>query len=234
MVTLAIIEFIASIFTPIDPSLFIPHLIRRTLCCNQCCSCCSSHTGRRCLRRAILSVAMWIIILLLQLIMASTLPFAIVAMRNLVPSLAFLSIMIAMFFCLVLFVAYFLNTFEGDYIANHKLSKEERKKSSLRFDTLRRSPSVVGSWAHNKLVLIAQAFILMVIFGIVSLAIIIYLNFVRVGTNANSMTGLFFSLFPSVALRGIAWAAKRHLSVVHMFTLAIYFVGNTCLPPKGL
>ena len=222
VVTLAIIEFIASIFTPIDPSFYISHLIRHTLCCNQCCSCCGSHTGRCCLRRAILSVAMWIIILLLQLIMASTLPFAIVAMRNPVPSLAFLSIMIAMFFCLVLFVAYFLNTFEGDYIAHHKLSKEERKKSSLRFDTLRISPSVVGSWAHNKLVLIAQAFILMVIFGTVSLVIIVYLNFVRVGANANSVTGLFFSLFPSIALGGIAWAAKRHLSVVHMFTLAIY------------
>ena len=131
VVTLAIIEFIASIFTPIDPRFFIPHLIWCTLCCNQCCSCCGSHTGRRCLHRAILSVAMWIIILLLQLIMASTLPFAIVAMRNPVPSLAFLSIMIAMFFCLVVFVAYFLNAFEGDYIAHHKLSKEERKKSSL-------------------------------------------------------------------------------------------------------
>ena len=211
VVTLAIIEFIASIFTTIDPSFFIPHLIRRTLCCNQCCSCCGSHTGRRCLRRAILSVAMWIIILLLQLIMASTLPFAIVAMRNPVPSLAFLSIMIAMFFCLVVFVAYFLNAFEGDYIAHHKLSKEERSKSSLQFDTLRRNPSVVGSWARNKLVLIAQAFIFLVIFGIVSLAIIVYLNFVRAGANANSVTGLFFSLFPSVALGGIAWAAKRHL-----------------------
>jgi len=34
---------------------------------------------------------------------------------------------------------------------------------------------------------------------------------VRAGANANSVTGLFFSLFPSVALGGIAWAAKRHL-----------------------
>ena len=212
VLTLAIIEFIASMFfTPIDPSFFIPHLIRRTLCCNQCCSCCGSHTERRYLRRVIHSVAMWIIILLLQLIMASTLPFTIVAMRNPVPSLAFLSIMIAMFFCLVVFVAYFLNTFEGDYIAHHKLSKEERWKFSLRFDTLRRSPSVVGSWTRNKLVLIAQAFIFLNIFGIVSLAIIVYLHFVRAGANANSVTGLFFSLFPSVALGGIAWAAKRHL-----------------------
>ena len=45
VVTLAIIEFIASVSTPIDPDFFIPHLIRRTLCCNQCCSCCGSHTG---------------------------------------------------------------------------------------------------------------------------------------------------------------------------------------------
>ena len=116
-----------------------------------------------------------------------------------------------MFFCLVVFVAYFLNAFEGDHIAHHKISKEERRKSSLRFDTLRRNPSVVGSWARNKLVLITQAFIFLVIFSIVSLAIIIYLNFVRAGANANSVTGLVFSLFPSVALGGIAWVVKRHL-----------------------
>ena len=127
------------------------------------------------------------------------------------PSLAFLSIMIAMFFCLVVFVAYILNAFEGDYIAHHKLSEEERRKSSLRFDTLRRSPSIVGRWACNKLVLIAQAFIFLVIFGIVSLALIIYHNFVKAGANVNSVTGLLFSLFPSVAHGGIAWAAKRHL-----------------------
>ena len=143
--------------------------------------------------------------------MASILPLAIVTMRNPVPSLAFLSIMVAMFFCLVVFVAYFLNAFEGEYIAHHKLSKEERRKSSLRIQTLTRNPSVVGTWARNKLVLIAQAFIFLVIFGIVSLAIIVYLNFVRAGANANSVTGLFFSLFPSVALGGIAWVAKRHL-----------------------
>ena len=209
--TLVLIEFIASVFTPIDPDFFIPHLIRRTLCCNQCCSCCGSPTGRRFLRRAILSVAMWVIILLLQLVMASILPFAIVAVRNPVPSLAFFSILVAMFFCLVVFFAYFLNAFEGNYIATHKLSKKERRRSSLSLETLRRRPSVAGDWARNKLVLIAQAFIFLVIFGIVSLAIIIYLNFVRAGANANTLSGLFFSLVPSVALGGIAWVAKRHL-----------------------
>ena len=208
---LVLIEFIASVFTPLDPDFFIPHLIRRTLCCNQCCSCCGSQTGRRFLRRAILSVAMWIIILLLQLVVASILPLAIVVIRNPVPSLGFISIMVAMFFCLVVFVAYFLNAFEGDYIATHQLSKEERRRSSISLETLRRSPSVAGDWAHNKVVLIAQAFIFLVIFGIVSLAIVIYLNFVRAGANANTVGGLFFSLVPSAILGGITWAAKRHL-----------------------
>ena len=208
---LVLIEFIASVFTPIDPNFFIPHLIRHTLCCNQCCSCCGSQTGRRFLRRAILSVAMWIIILLLQLVMASILPFAIVVVRNPVPSLAFFSILVAMFFCLVVFVAYFLNAFEGNYIATHKLSKEERRRSSISLEALRRSPSVAGDMARNKLVLIAQAFIFLVIFGIVSLVIIIYLNFVRAGANANTVGGLFFSLVPSAILGGITWAAKRHL-----------------------
>ena len=154
---------------------------------------------------------MWIIILLLQLVIASILPVAIVVVRNPVPSLAFISIMVAMFFCMVVFVAYFLNAFEGDYIATHKLSKEERRKSSISLETLRRNPDVASEWARSKLVLIAQAFIFLVIFGIVSLVIIIYLNFVRAGANANTVGGLFFSLVPSAILGGITWAAKRHL-----------------------
>ena len=208
---LVLIELVASILTPHDPNFFIPFLIRHTLCCNQCCSCCGSQTGRRFLRRAILSFAMWIIILLLQLVIASILPVAIVVVRNPVPSLAFISIMVAMFFCMVVFVAYFLNAFEGDYIATHKLSKEERRKSSISLETLRRNPDVASEWARSKLVLIAQAFIFLVIFGIVSLVIIIYLNFVRAGANANTVGGLFFSLVPSAILGGITWAAKRHL-----------------------
>ena len=211
LVILVLIELIASIFTSHDPNFFIPFLIRHTLCCNQCCSCCGSQTGRRSLRRAILSFAMWIIILLLQLVIASILPVAIVVVRNPVPSLAFISIMVALFFCMVVFVAYFLNAFEGDYIATHKLSKEARRRSSISLETLRRNPDVASEWARSKLVLIAQAFIFLVIFGIVFLVIIIYLNFVRAGANANTVGGLFFSLVPSAVLGGITWAAKRHL-----------------------
>jgi len=207
LVILVLIELVASIFTPHDPNFFIPFLIRCILCCNQCSSCCGTQTGRR----AILSGAMWIIILLLQLVIASILPVAVVVVRNPVPSLAFISIMVAMFFCLVVFVAYVLNAFEGNYIATHQLGKEERRRSSISLETLRRSPSVAGDMARNKLVLIAQAFIFLVIFGIVSLVIIIYLNFVRAGANANTVGGLFFSLVPSAILGGITWAAKRHL-----------------------
>ena len=208
---LIIIEFFASIFTPHDPNFFIPHLIRRTLCCNQCCYCCGSQSRRHFLRKAILSIAMWIIVVFFQVIISSLLPVVIVIVLNPVPSLAFLSIMVSLFFCLVVFIAYFLNAFEGNYISTHKLSKENRRKSSLSIETLKRNHGLAGEWAREKLVLIAQAFIFLVIFGIISLVVIIYLNFVRAGANANTVGGLFFSLVPSVVLGGITWVAKKHL-----------------------
>ena len=211
VVILAVIELIISILTPHEHSFFIPHLIRRTLTCNQCFSCCGSKTGRHLLRKAILSVAMWIIILFFQLVISSLLPLAVVVIRNPVPSLAFLSMMVSLFFCLIVFLAYFLNAFEGNYIMTHKLTKQERRRSSLSLELLKNNPNIAGGWARDKLMLVAQAFIFLVIFCIVSIAIIIYLNFVRAGADVNSATGLIFSLAPSIVLGGIAWVAKKHL-----------------------
>ena len=209
--TLAVIELIASLMTPHDPNFFIPHIIRRTLCCNQCCRCCGSQSRMKILRRLILSIAMWIIILFLQLAISSVLPIAIVVVLNPVPSIAFISIMIALFFCVVVFVAYFLNAFEGNYISRHRLSKKERRRSTISLSTLTSDLSMAGDWVRNKLVLIAQAFVFLVIFAVVSLLVIIYLNFVRAGANTNTAGGFFFSLVPSVILGGITWAAKKHL-----------------------
>ena len=207
---LAIIELLAALFTPHDPTFFIPHVLRVTATCNQYCLCCGSKTGLNLLRQFILSLAMWIIILFLQLAISSLLPIAIVTVVNPVPSLAFLSIMVALFFCLIVFVAYFMNAFEGNYIATHKLSQKERR-SSVSLELVKRNPKIAGEWARNKLILVAQAFIFLVIFIIVALVVIIYLNFVRAGANANTVSGLLFSIIPSVALGGFAWVAKRHL-----------------------
>ena len=205
--TLAIIEFIASISTHHDPSFFIPHLIRRILCCNQCCYCCGSQSRRHILRKVILSIAMWIMLLCIQLAASSLLPIVIIIMINPVPSLAFLSIMVSLFFCLVVFIAYFLNAFEGNYISRHRFSEEDRRKSIISLGTLREA----SGWARNKVVLIAQAFVFLVIFVTIALVIIIYLSFVRAGADTNTAGGLFFSLIPSVALGGLTWVAKRHL-----------------------
>ena len=208
---LAVIEFIASMLTPHNPNFFIPHLIRRTLCCNQWCHCCGSLSRVNILRRLILGIAMWIIILFLQLVISSVLPTAVVVVLNPVPSLAFVSIMIALFFCMVVFVAYFLTAFEGNYISRHRLSKEERKKFTVSLSTLTRDWNKAGDWARSKLVLIAQAFVFLVIFAIVALGMVIYLNIVRAGANTNTAGGLFFSLVPSALLGGITWAAKKKL-----------------------
>ena len=205
------VEFLVAMVTPHDPGFFIPHLIRRTLCCNQWCHCCGSHTGLKILRRFILGIAMWVIMVFLQLVVASLLPLAVVIITNPVPTLAYVSIMVALFFCLVVFVAYFLNAFEGNYISRHRLTREERRKSSIGLSTFARDASLAGNWIRDKLILVVQAFVFLVIFVIVALVVILYLNFVRAGANTNTAGGLFFSLIPSVLLGGIAWAAKKHL-----------------------
>ena len=213
-ITVAIIvavEFLVAMVTPHDPGFFIPHLIRRTLCCNQWCHCCGSHTGLKILRRFILGIAMWVIMVFLQLVVASLLPLAVVIITNPVPTLAYVSIMVALFFCLVVFVAYFLNAFEGNYISRHRLTREERHKSSIGLSTFARDASLAGNWIRDKLILVTQAFVFLVIFVIVALVVILYLNFVRAGANTNTAGGLFFSLIPSALLGGIAWAAKKHL-----------------------
>ena len=69
----------------------------------------------------------------------------------------------------------------------------------------------MGNWAQEKVILLAQAFVFLVIFVIVAMVVILYLNFVRAGANTNTVGGLFFSLVPSVVLGAITWAAKKHL-----------------------
>ena len=197
-VALIIIGFFVSLFTPHNPDFYIPFLIRRILCCNVC-SCCCPKGFQNFLRRLIHSIAMWIMLTFLQLVISSVLPLAVVCVRNPVPSLAFISLMAAMFGCLVVFGAYFINFFEGEYIATHRKKGRRMSTSSMQIR------------ARSKLALIVNAFIFLVILCITTLVIIIYLDFVRAGADANSVGGLFVSLVPTVILSGITWSAKRML-----------------------
>ena len=197
-VALLIVGLLVSLFTPHNPDFYIPFLIRRILCCSVC-SCCCPKGFQNLLRRLIHSIAMWIILMFLQLVLSSVLPIAVVCVRNPVPSLAFISLMAAIFGCLVVFGAYFINVFEGEYIATHR--KKDRRLSTLSMQIR----------ARSKLALIANAFIFLVILCITILVIVIYLDFVRAGADANSVGGLFFSLVPTVILSGITWSAKRML-----------------------
>ena len=117
---LIVIGLLVSSFTPHKPDFYIPYLTQCILCCNLC-SCCSTKGFQNVL---IHSIAMWIILIFLQLVISSVLPLAIVCVRNPVPSLAFISLMAAMFGCLVVFGAYFINVFEGEYIATHRKKRQ--------------------------------------------------------------------------------------------------------------
>ena len=67
---LIIIGFLVSLFTPHNPDFYIPFLIRHILCCNVC-SCCCPKVFQDFLRPLIHSIAMWIMLTFLQLVMES-------------------------------------------------------------------------------------------------------------------------------------------------------------------
>ena len=183
MASLIALELVVAIITPKNHKLFIPHVITHGFCCCQCAKCCGWKPGRIFLRKVIQTVAIWALMVFLQIIASSILPVVIVCLRNPVPSFAFVTLLAACLFCLVIFIAHFI------HISGRLRVMDARKKFSA----------------------ILQAFVFLVFLGIVALAVIVYLSFVRAGSDTNSISGLIFSLIPSAVLAIGAWVAKSKL-----------------------
>ena len=204
---LAIGELVASLWTQHNANFFIPYAIRVIL---KCFHCYGSEDWLNTLRHIALSVAMWIIILFLQLLVSSIIPLVVVTIVNPVPSLAFVAILATLFFCLVIFVAYIMNAVEGNYILNHskhKYPKWEGSDSSLR----KWFKSKWSTLTSQCLLLFVQAIAFLLISIIFFLGVLLYLVFVRAGGDTNNVSGLIVSFVPSAILAGITWAAKKHL-----------------------
>ena len=204
---LAIGELVASVRTKHDTKFFIPYAIRAILWCFRCYG---SEDWFNTLRHIALSVAMWIVILFLQLLVSSIIPLVVVTIINPVPSLAFVAISTTLFFCLVIFVAYIMNAVEGNYILNHSKHRfhEGQQCDSSLWERFRQEWSAAPS---ERLLLFVQAIGFLLISIIFVLGVLLYLVFVRAGGDTNNISGLIVSFVPSAILAAITWAAKKHL-----------------------
>ena len=180
---LVLLELIVAVFTPKNDKLYIPFIISQFICCCQCCKCCGNGSGLAFLRKSIHTFAIWILMVFLQLVAASIVPVIIVCLGNPVPSIAFITLLASTLFCLVIFVA-------------HLIHISERMKEST---------------SQKRFILILQAFVFLVFFGIVSILIIVYLRFVQAGTSTDTLVGIILSLIPSAIISGVAWYTKRKL-----------------------
>ena len=206
VVVLAVAELVASLLTHHDVNFFIPYGVRII---QRCFRCWGSQNWLDTLNHITLGVGMWIIILFLQLLVSSIIPLAVVTIVNPVPSLAFVVIMISLFFCLVVFVAYILNAFEGNYILKHRFSQMERNKGGgTQWEKFNQEWSVEP---RERVILFVQAIGFFLIFVIFFVGVILYLNFVKVGGDTNTLSGILISFVPSAILAAITWAAKKHL-----------------------
>ena len=71
--SLIILELVVAIITPKNHKLFIPHVITYGFCCCQCAKCCGWKPGRIFLRKVIQTVAIWALMVFLQIIASSIL-----------------------------------------------------------------------------------------------------------------------------------------------------------------
>ena len=182
---LILLEAAAAILTPkCTCSVHIPTLITHLVCCNRCCNYCATKSRAKKLSWFVQTLALWVQMVFLQLAAASIIPVIVVCLRNPTPSIAFATLMAAVYFCLVVFMAHFFQLIRGE-----KDSRNSRVTFSL----------------------LLQAFVFLVFLGIVACVVVVYLRFVQAGSGTSSVTGVFLSLIPTIGIAGVSWFGKKQL-----------------------
>ena len=183
--SLILLELVAAILTPkCTCSVHIPVIITHVLCCYRCCNQCATKSRAKKLSWFVQTVALWAQMVFLQLAAASILPVIIVCLRNPTPSIAFATLMAAIYFCLVVFIAHFIQILRGE---------KDTQSTRLLFSFL------------------LQAFVFLVFLGIVACIVIVYLSFVQAGSSTSSVAGVVLSLIPTIGIFAVSWFGKQQL-----------------------
>ena len=169
------LQFFVATGIPKNTRLHVPSLLR-LLCCFFPCQC--RKLDGDFWRKVLQTFAVWFLMVFLQLIAGSVIPYLVLAIVNPVPSITFLALGASTLFCLVIFVASLIHV------------GARFKKSSC----------------YNKIVAIVQGLVFIVFLGLVAITVIIYQGVIQSGTSTGFVSGIALSLIPSgiIAILGVA------------------------------
>ena len=172
---LVCLQFFVAAGIPKNTELYIPGLLR-LLCCFFPCQC--KKLGGDFWRKVVQTLAVWFLMVFLQLVAGSVIPYLVLAIVNPVPSVTFLALGTSTLFCLIIFVASLIHV------------SIQLKKSSC----------------YHKIVAVAQGLVFIVFLGLVALTVIIYQGVIQSGTSTGFISGIALSLIPSgiIAVLGVA------------------------------
>ena len=169
------LQFFVAAGIPKNTELHIPGILR-LLCCFFPCRC--RRLDGDFWRKALQTFAIWSLMVFLQLVAGSVIPYLVLAIVNPVPSVTFLALGASTLFCLIIFVASLIHI------------GVEIKKSSC----------------YDKIVAVVQGLVFIVFLGLVAITVIIYQGVIQSGTSTGFVSGIALSLIPSgiIAILGVA------------------------------
>ena len=169
------LQFFVAAGIPKNTELHIPGILR-LLCCFFPCRC--RRLDGDFWRKALQTLAIWSLMVFLQLVAGSVIPYLVLAIVNPVPSVTFLALGASTLFCLIIFVASLIHI------------SVEIKKSSC----------------YNRIVAVVQGLVFIVFLGLVAITVIIYQGVIQSGTSTSFVSGIALSLIPSgiIAILGVA------------------------------
>lgn len=169
------VQFFVAVGIPKNTELHIPGLMR-LLCCFFRCRC--RKIDGVFWHKVLQTFAIWFLMVFLQLIAGSVIPYLVLAIVNPVPSVTFLALGASTLFCLIIFIASLIHV--GVHL----------KKTSC----------------YDKIVAVVQGLVFIVFLGLVAITVIIYQGVIQSGTSTGFVSGIALSLIPSgiIAVLGVA------------------------------
>ena len=169
------IQFFVAAGIPKNTELYVPGVLR-LLCCFFPCQ--HRKLGRDFWHKVLQTFAVWFLMVFLQLVAGSVIPYLVLAIVNPVPSVTFLALGASTLFCLIIFVASLIHV------------GVQLKTSSC----------------YDKIVAVVQGLVFIVFLGLVAITVIIYQGVIQSGTSTGFVSGIALSLIPSgiIAVLGVA------------------------------
>ena len=178
---LVVLQFIVAAGIPKNTWLYVPGALK-LLCCFFHCRCPCKKANGEFWHKVLQTFSIWFLMVFLQLVAGSLIPYLVLAIVNPVPSVTFLALGASTLFCLIVFVASILQV-----------------------------GSQNKHWTcYEKIVAVVQGLVFIVFLGLVAITVIIYQGVIQSGTNTGVVSGIILSLVPSgiIAVLGLAVKSK--------------------------